>query len=309
MFQKTKKVFLKGMSVFLASSIICTSATGHTNAISIKNISSNIISGAKKIYDEYSSTIYDAATVILAAILVYNIIFSNSSTTTIEKEIEKYINRAPEVFEIEESVIKETDPEILLRTLIQLNKLFDKYKGFTKELIKTKKSNRHSKKFTLRLLNESENTLASAYVNLAGINLTEKYYNKNNKYLINTKRSSYHSPYDDDKSVESVISHEFGHVMEFLYISKNTDIKWEDYDSHTTINEYFEYIADQKAEIIKNQIIEKANKKNICEDLGTYSKTNSYEFFAEAFATLQCSTDSQYKYIRNAVQKTISNWF
>ena len=183
------------------------------------------------------------------------------------------------------------------------------------KLIKTKKSNSYNKKFTIRLVNYSnETTIASAYINLDGINLSRKYYNKNSdKYLINMKSNSDTCPFDNGKSVEQAISHEFGPVMEFLYISKKTKIKWEWYNSRIVINDYFENIKNEKSEAIKDQIIENATKRNkkrnILEDLGTYANKDACEFFAEAFATLETSSDSKYKYIRNAVKDVISDWF
>ena len=316
MFEKIKKHFLKILSVVVASSVMLTSTSAPTQAFSINELSDfgkGIINRTKKIYDD-NTTICNSAIVVLVATLLFTIGFSVNKTN-VDKEIKKYKDRAPDIFEIEDEVVRETDPEVLLRTLIQLNKLFDKYESFTEELIKTKKSNSYNKKFTIRLSDDSnENALASAYVNLDGINLAKKYYSKNGgKYLINMKRTTYNSPYDDNKSVENVVSHEFGHVMEFLYISKKTKIKWEWYNSRIVINDYFENIKNEKSEAIKDQIIENATKRNkkrnILEDLGTYANKDACEFFAEAFATLETSSDSKYKYIRNAVKDIISDWF
>lgn len=318
MFEKIKKHFLKILSVVVASSVVLTSTSAPTQAFSLNELSDfgkNIINRTKKIYDDNTDVCNSAVVVALVAVLLFAIGFNIETTTNVDKEIKKYKNRAPDVFEIEDEVVRETDPEVLLRTLIQLNKLFDKYKGFTKELIKTKKSNNYNKKFTIKLVNYSnETTIASAYINLDGINLSRKYYNKNgDKCLINMKSNRYTCPFDNGKSVEQAISHEFGHVMENLYISKKTKIKWEWYNSRIVINDYFENIKNEKSEAIKDQIIENATKRNkkrnILEDLGTYANKDACEFFAEAFATLETSSDSKYKYIRNAVKDVISDWF
>ena len=317
MFEKIKKHFLKILSVVVASSVMLTSTSAPTQAFSLNELSDfgkGIINRTKKIYDDNTDVCNSAIVIALVAALLITIGFNIETTTNVDKEIKKYKDRAPDIFEIEDEVVRETDPEVLLRTLIQLNKLFDKYKGFTKELIKTKKSNSYNKKFTIKLVNPSnENVLASAYVNLDGINLSRKYYNKNgDKCLINMKSNSGNSPFDNGKSVESVVSHEFGHVIEFLYMSKKANIPWEWYNS-PTYSYYFNTMINIKTVIIRKQIIENATKRNkkrnICEDLGTYANKDACEFFAEAFATLETSTDSKYKYIRNAVKDVISDWF
>ena len=313
MFEKIKKHFLKILSVVVASSVMLTSTSAPTQAFSLNELSDfgkGIINRTKKIYDDNTDVCNSAIVIALVAALLITIGFNIETTTNVDKEIKKYKDRAPDIFEIEDEVVRETDPEVLLRTLIQLNKLFDKYKSFTKELIKTKKYNNYNNKFTIRLVNHSnENALASACVNLDGIYLSRKYYKKNNYNLINQKPDNCWSPCDEDKYIEHVISHEFGHVMEFLYISKQTNRPWEWYSNPA----YTYYLINNESESIKNQIINNANrrnkKQNICEDLGTYANKDACEFFAEAFATLETSTDSKYKYIRNAVKDVISDWF
>ena len=47
---------------------------------------------------------------------------------------------------------------------------------------------------------------------------------------------------------------------------------------------------------------------NISSDIGRYAMKNLREFFAEAFATMECSTDPRYEYIGQAVRRTISTW-
>lgn len=316
MFKRIKKYFIKSISVVAASSVLLSSTTAQAiNFNDLSDFGKSIINRTKKIYDE-NTTVCNSAIAVLAAILLYTIFSGkHSEKTNIDKEIKKYKNRASDVFEIEDNVIKETDPQVLLRTLIQLNKLFDEYTDFTKELIKTKKSNKYNKKFTIRLVdNQNENTIASAYINLDGINLSRKYYTNKKSWdtLKNSVHSNYNSPRDDDKIIEGAISHEFSHVMEFLYISKQIAMPWEYYNSPTCKN-FFDNRISEESEAIKTKIINKTNKKDIAKDiskdLGEYAKKNALEFFAEAFATMQCSTDSKYKYIQSAVKKVISNWF
>ena len=224
MFEKIKKHFLKILSVVVASSVMLTSTSAPTQAFSINELSDfgkGIINRTKKIYDD-NTTICNSAIVVLVATLLFTIGFSVNKTN-VDKEIKKYKDRAPDIFEIEDEVVRETDPEVLLRTLIQLNKLFDKYESFTKELIKTKKSD-INKKFTIKLKNfPNEKTIASTNLNFDGIDLSKKYYNKNSdKYLINMKSNSDTCPFDNGKSVERAISHEFGHLIEEFYINKKT---------------------------------------------------------------------------------------
>lgn len=232
-----------------------------------------------------------------------------SINNIINTEIQKYKKRAPDIFEIDENIIRESKNTIFAITLIQLNKLFDKYNGFTEEFIKTKRFNNtiYNKKFTIKLVDyPNPNTLANTCTDLSGINFSRKYYTdtKNWNTYENSVRTKGNCPCDDDKIIQSIISHEFGHVMEILYIDKHIT---------STINAFycncFVNASDDCAEKIKEQIIEKSNKDLIFSDIGTYGKSNSYEFFAEAFSTLQCSTNPKYKYIRNAVENIISSWF
>ncbi len=318
MFKKIKKDFLKSLSVIVASSIMLTSTSAPTQAFSLNELSDfgkNIINRTKKIYDDNTDVCNSAVVVALVAVLLFAIGFNIETTTNVDKEIKKYKDRAPDVFEIEDEVVRETDPEVLLRTLIQLNKLFDKYKSFTKELIKTKKSNSYNKKFTIKLINHpNENIIASTNLNFSGINLSRNYYRKNSdKNLINMKSNSDTCPFDDGKSVERAISHEFGHLIEEFYINEKNSLTLWNYYNAPGFNINFNEIKNCEFEIIKYQIIEKAieknKKRNIIEDLGTYSQKDACEFFAEAFATLETSSDSKYKYIRNAVKDVISDWF
>ena len=316
MYKKIKKHFFKSVSVIVASSIMLTSTTTPTQAIRLNELTDfgkNIISKTKKIYSD-NSTVCNSAIVALVAVFLFTIGF-NVEKTNVDKEIKKYKNRAPDVFEIEDEVIKETDPEVLLRTLIQLNKLFDKYKSFTKKLIKTKKSNSNNKKFTIKLINHTkENIIASINLDFSGINLSRNYYTKNSdKNLINMKSNGDTCPFDNGKSVERAISHEFGHLIEEFYVNEKNSLTLWNYYNAPGFNVNFNEIKNCEFEIIKYQIIEKAieknKKRNIIEDLGTYSQKDACEFFAEAFATLETSSDSKYKYIRSAVKKVISEWF
>ena len=53
----------------------------------------------------------------------------------IDKEKNEYVNRAPDIFEFDDTLIEKIDHKILLLSLIKLNYLFEKYSGFTKSFI------------------------------------------------------------------------------------------------------------------------------------------------------------------------------
>lgn len=133
-------------------------------------------------------------------------------------EFVRYINRAPDVFKIDEELIRKSNPRALLINLSTLNYLFDKYNPLTEKLIKIK---RHStnRTFKLMLKKKSESkTLQSSTIDLGGIFLN----NTRNSYeeefgKISRLTNGYLSKINKDQAYESAIIHEFGHLMTFLY--------------------------------------------------------------------------------------------
>ena len=324
MFKKIKKHFLKSLPAIVLSMVMLISPTTHANASNLDDYS-NLSSYSKSIITRIKTNHTNNPELCNSEIssLVKTLLYTSNSgnqNTNIDKEIQKYIDRAPDVFEIEDEVIKETDPEALLRTLIQLNKLFDKYKNFTQKLIKTIRSKKYSQKFTLKLADpNNEEIKAETYSDFRGITFSRKYYKKNSSNsLININRTNHNSPYDEGKRIEHVISHEFGHVMEFLYVKeywpKPNNIGTRIIEFLTNATLFLKSKEEREAikrnahyGTIKCLIQLKMNFKS--KDLGTYAQKNELEFFAEAFATLECSTDSKYQYIRDAVKYFISEWF
>lgn len=326
MFEKIKEHFLKSFTAIvtsmaiLISSTVCAQTTGLDESENFSNYSKSIITRIKTKHANNPELCNSEISALVETLLYTS--SSNNQSTNIDKEIKKYKDRAPEIFEIEDDVIKEADPEVLLRTLIQLNKLFDKYKNFTQKLIKTIKSKKYSQKFTIKLIDpdtDNDKTIAETYADFSGISFSRKYYKKNNSNcLINKNRINHvnhDSPYDEGKYIERTISHEFGHVMEFLYVK-------EYWHFGGRIGNFFMNLIlllkpKESREIIKYSACYKAIKCllqytmifDLTDDLGTYAQKNELEFFAEAFATLETSTDSKYQYIRDAVKNVISDWF
>ncbi len=324
MFEKIKEHFLKSFTAtvtsmaILISSTVCAQTTGLDESENFSNYSKSIITRIKTKHANNPELCNSEISALVETLLYTS--SSNNQSTNIDKEIKKYKDRAPEIFEIEDDVIKEADPEVFLRTLIQLNKLFSKYKNFTQKLIKTIKSKKYSQQFTIKLCDFSnEKWLASTDTTFSGINLSRKDYKKNSSYnLINKKPGNNWSPCDEDKYIEHIISHEFGHVMENLYVKEywpkpnsigsriiefltNTVLLLKSKKEREAIKHNTPY------ENIKNLIKYEMSFKS--KDLGTYAQTNALEFFAEAFAALETSTDSKYQYIRDAVKNVISDWF
>ena len=330
MFKKIKKYFLKSLPAIVTSMVMLLSSVAHTQATDLdnsgdlSNYSRSIIARIKTKHANNPDLCNSEMSTLVETLLHTS--SSSNQSTNVDKEIKKYKDRAPDVFEIEDEVIKETEPEVLLRTLIQLNKLFDKYKNFTQKLIKTIKSKKYSQKFTIKLCDSpkcdfsKEKWLATTDTTFSGINLSRKHYKKNSSCnLINRKPGNNWSPCDEDKYIEHIISHEFGHVMEFLYVEECWHMPYSIVGFIIEIlNNSFPIIEEterdreitircNRYQNIKFLINYKMSFKS--EDLGTYAQTGPREFFAEAFAALETSTDSKYKYIRNAVKDVISDWF
>ena len=78
----------------------------------------------------------------------------------IDEEIEKYKNRAPDVFKVEDKLAKESDKRLFLLTIMKLNHLFDKYSGFTERLIDYKRNKADDKEFLLRRITLKDDGLS-----------------------------------------------------------------------------------------------------------------------------------------------------
>ena len=247
----------------------------------------------------------------------------------LQEEISKYEQRAPEIFKIEESLIKKSHPRTLLLTLMRLNYLFDKYDKFTNALISYKRQ--QGTDFTLRLLNFKDDRALTIILeertecDLGGFafgNLSD--YRDNLFKYKRCHKIEHFAPCDNDKLIEYIITHEFGHAIQYLYITKKHGIDWkntakirclggiDNIEKEARNNKKFFYVIskiESECNSIKKGILNRA--KGIYSSSNTiiskYGKVSTSEFFAEAFAHMECS--SSINPIGLATRDIISAWF
>lgn len=245
-------------------------------------------------------------------------------------EIAKYKDRASDVFEIEDSLIKTSHPKSLFLTLKKLNELFDKYRGFTDALIQYKRS--QGETFTLLPLSIRYYPLEClrldelTEIDLGGMafGLSGDYEGTLYKYS-NAHRTNWLAACDDDKLIEYMVTHEFGHVMEFLHITLQKKIDWKlckksrgrytlgTIISATSKDKTFETVSLVKtsAKTIGTTILRSAknNQKFHYNMLSRYADSDPplMEFFAETFAHSECST--YVNPLGEVLQEYIKDWF
>ncbi len=341
-----KNNITKSLAVILALTITASTSTMNASAGVVDNVTNTVSSAANtvknKIKEFYENHPVLSKFLITTAALVgtheiYHKIekewylrdvttaIDNLSDAEVKKAIDiqvnAYINRAPDIFEIEDEVIKKTHPRTLLITLMRLNQLFEKYDKFTEELIKYKREkNVESKKFTIRLTSykmdgaEVFSAEQSTAIDLSGFAFGSKLFAPNYKYnLYKYKKSvenNYHSLRDTSQLIDGIIAHEFGHAMEILHITRKFNIVWfrEDGDLfYVTHTKKFNY--DNENDRIKREILKVANTKykNTNKVISKYGETRSAEFFAEAFAHMECCNNPNP--IGLATRDYIQNWF
>lgn len=248
----------------------------------------------------------------------------------LKTEIAKYKDRASDVFEIEDSLIKTSHPKSLLLTLKKLNELFDKYSGFTDALIQYKRG--QAETFTLLPLSIRYYPLGClrlddlTEIDLGGMafGLSGDYEGTLYKYS-DAHRTNWLAACDDDKLIEYMVTHEFGHAMEFLHITLQNKIDWKlckksrgRYTLGTIISaasedQTFETVSLVKtsAETIGRSIISRAHAeaKFHYNMLSRYADSDPslMEFFAETFAHSECST--YVNPLGQVLQEYIKDWF
>lgn len=133
-------------------------------------------------------------------------------------EIERYKNRAPDIFKIDENLIRRSDPKALLINLSTLNYLFDKYNLFTEKLIALKRRIKNKSFILTSEPNPEPNCLQSTTSDLGGI-----YLNHLNSYLQGKRiaeidaRTNWCSKRNLCEAYESILVNGFGHLMLYLY--------------------------------------------------------------------------------------------
>ena len=208
----------------------------------------------------------------------------------LNKEIEKYKDRERNIFKIDEKLIKKADKRVLLLILMKLNYLFDKYSRFTKDLIKYKnKKTGRDKEFLLRLGSFRDDGIISflfearteadlggfAFANLSNFKEDLYQYKKDLK-------SGFSSPHNMDELIDYIITHEFGHAIESLYIinTQNLDIPKirgmgiiDFYKIAEKEKNHWIYKLKDAADSIKEEICKNANSDRI----SIYGSTASTE--------------------------------
>lgn len=135
------------------------------------------------------------------------------------KEVSKYIDRAPDVFEFDNNLIRTVDQRILLLSLIKLNYLFDKYNGFTKEFISYKRKNQskfkiQDKSDNMHVIDINFNAISFLPGNLGGY---EEYITFNNLDSI----LGFYSSGDVAYWLSKYVTHEFGYLMKLYFVLQN----------------------------------------------------------------------------------------
>lgn len=257
----------------------------------------------------------------------------------IDEEKNEYIKRAPDVFEFDNTLIEKVDHKILLISLMKLNYLFDKYEGFTINFINYKRA--LNTKFRLQFDDRTGNMSGGLdYIKFgAQTTVYNQFYQWAVKFLC---KFGINSPCDRGRELEFPITHEFGHVVEHLYIlaphlelfksrlamektydnisksenslrqtlvppsSKYTDtvefalkcILEEENECLKSLNTLLtseirvrKFIQPTQANIIQSQILQGLEGKN--SNISAYGCQNSQEFFAEAFAHLECTDNPE----------------
>lgn len=202
--------------------------------------------------------------------------------------------------------LSQIDSKLLSENAKRLDELIEKYSR-CKEFIKTRKV-----KFNALNLRESEMAHVYSDINLKNIeiSLSKKHY-KNYKTLLETETNELNIKHCMDRAEKYkstyTITHEFGHFIESMFIDEYNqqhlaeflNMKSRVLNAKTTtqskkiLKKWEANISDQ----ISQDIYEIALKNNpnvkINEILSDYGKENSFEFFAECFANLECGKPNE----------------
>lgn len=197
--------------------------------------------------------------------------------------------------------LSQIDSKLLSDNAKRLNELIEKYPR-TKEFIKNRKV-----KFNALNLKSNEMAHVSTDVDLENIqiSLSKKHY-KDYEELLKTEANELkirHCMRRTEKYKSTyTITHEFGHFIENMFIDEynkqhlaeflNIKSRILNAKSITQSRKILENWQRNIADGIANEIYEIALKNspelNINKILSDYAKTNSFEFFAECFANLEC---------------------
>lgn len=215
----------------------------------------------------------------------------------LKNQIKIFKNRDRSVFVIENELIKKAHPRLLLIILMKINNLFEKYPVFTKKLIETKKFKNAT--FSLGLIGETHlndyNGVEKYLRALAVTNVKGVYFN--GFFLSHFKislalgkmgtDSKFNPPVEPNQMIERLITHEMGHVLQFLIAEINFRKIYSGTQDYSRI---YTEVAKEVATNMKKGIMEIVKEKysHESEIISRYGETNAFEWFAEAFAHMEC---------------------
>ncbi len=133
----------------------------------------------------------------------------------LKNQIETFKDHDRSVFVIEDELIKKAHPRLLLIILMKINRLFEKYPVFTRELIESRKFMKST--FSLKLVKRKARTVMSSNMEGVGINeLWALHFKKSLAFGRMAIDINFHPPAELNQIIEFVITHEMGHVLQFL---------------------------------------------------------------------------------------------
>ena len=230
---------------------------------------------------------------------------------TIEQDKELTLEECKEIVEkynitFWDKDLSEIDSRLLSDNTKRLNQLIEKYPK-TKEFIKNRKV-----KFNALKLKEKEMAHVSSDIDLKNIeiSLSKKYYKNYEELLeIETNELIIKHCMDRAEKYKSVytITHEFGHFIESIFIEEYNKQHLAEFfnmksrvlnaktinQSKDILRKWQENIANEISQEIFDIVLKDNPNIKVNELLSEYGKVDSFEFFAECFANLECGKPNE----------------
>ena len=230
---------------------------------------------------------------------------------TIEQDKELTLEECKEIVEkynitFWDKDLSEIDSRLLSDNTKRLNQLIEKYPK-TKEFIKNRKV-----KFNALKLKEKEMAHVSSDIDLKNIeiSLPKKYYKNYEELLeIETNELIIKHCMDRAEKYKSVytITHEFGHFIESIFIEEYNKQHLAEFfnmksrvlnaktinQSKDILRKWQENIANEISQEIFDIVLKDNPNIKVNELLSEYGKVDSFEFFAECFANLECGKPNE----------------
>ena len=236
---------------------------------------------------------------------------SQIENVTIEHDKELTLEECKEIIENQNITfwnkdLSEIDNRLLSDNTKRLNQLIEKYPK-TKEFIKNR-----NVKFNALDLKEKEIAHVSSDIDLKNIEITlsKKQYKSYNELLkTEANELKIKNCMDRTEKYKSVytITHEFGHFIENIFIDEYNKQHLAEFfnmksralnaktinQSKNILRKWQENIADEISQEIYGIALKNNPKLNINKLLSVYGKKDSFEFFAECFANLECGKPNE----------------